>query len=71
MDPAEIKRIFLEPEVTDEYELKWSEPDVKGVIAFLCDEHDFSKERVEKALNRVQEALKRARKKAVSLMEFF
>jgi len=71
VDPAEIKRIFLEPEVTDEYELKWSEPDVEGVVAFLCEEHDFSKERVEKALNRVREALKRAKKKAVSLMEFF
>jgi len=44
---------------------------VDGVIAFLCKEHDFSRERVEKALNRVREALKRAKKKVVSLMEFF
>ena len=71
VEPAEIRRIFLEPEVTDDYELRWSEPDAEGVVAFLCDEHDFSRERVEKALNRVKEALRRARKKAVSLMEFF
>ena len=58
VDPAEIKRLFLEPEVTDEYELVWSEPDVEGVVDFLCGERDFSEERVRKALNRVLEALK-------------
>ncbi len=71
VDPAEIKRLFLEPEVTDEYELVWSEPDMEGVVDFLCGERDFSEERVRKALNRVLEALKKARKKAVKLTDFF
>ena len=71
VDPAEIKRIFLEPEVTDDYKLEWSEPDVDGVIAFLCEERDFSEARVRKALDRVLEALKKAKKKAVKLTEFF
>jgi len=71
VDPAEIKRIFLEPEVTDDYELKWSEPDVDGVIDFLCGERDFSEARVKKALDRVLEALRKAKKKAVKLTEFF
>jgi len=71
VDPAEIKRLFLEPEVTDEYELVWSEPDVEGVVDFLCGERDFSEERVRKALNRVLEALKKAKKKAVKLTDFF
>ena len=71
VDPAEIKRLFLEPKVTDDYELKWSEPDEEGVVDFLCGEHDFSEDRVRKALGRVREALRKAKKKAVSLMEFF
>jgi len=71
VDPSEIKRIFLEPEVTDDYELRWSEPDTEGVIAFLCGERDFSEIRVKKALDRALEALRRARKKAVKLTEFF
>ena len=61
----------MEPEVTDDYELKWSEPDVEGVVAFLCGERDFSEARVRKALDRVLEALKKARKKAIKLTEFF
>ena len=71
VDPAEIKRIFLEPEVTDDYELAWSEPDVDGVVGFLCEERDFSEARVRKALDRVLEALRKAKKKAVKLTEFF
>ena len=70
-DPAEIKRIFLEPEVTDDYELRWSEPDVDGIKEFLCEERGFSEDRVTRALDRVLEALRKARKKAVKLTEFF
>ena len=71
VDPGEIKRIFLEPDVTDDYVIEWAEPDEEGVKAFLCDERDFSEERVEKALRRAREGLRRARKKVVRLTEFF
>ncbi|RLE85494.1 MAG: flap endonuclease-1 [Thermoprotei archaeon] len=54
----QIKKIFLNPEVTDDYELKWSMPDKEAIIRFLCYEHDFSRERVEKAVERAEKSLK-------------
>ena len=53
----EIRKIFLSPEVTDEYDLTFSTPDYEGIMRFLCDEHDFSRERVKKALDELRRAL--------------
>ncbi|WP_370572620.1 flap endonuclease-1 [Methanomethylovorans sp.] len=50
----EIKDIFLNPSVTDNYALKWKKPDTHAIIAFLCEEHDFSKDRVMKACQRLE-----------------
>jgi flap endonuclease-1 len=48
----EVRRIFLQPAVTDSFTLTPSEPDVDGVVRFLCDEREFSRERVSAALER-------------------
>lgn len=56
--PEEIKKLFLNPKVTDNYEIKWHMPDEKGLIEFLCDEHDFSRERVKKAIERAKRAIR-------------
>lgn len=48
--PEEVARIFLEPEVTDEYRLEWGKPDIGRLVAFMCGEHDFSEERVRSAV---------------------
>ncbi len=48
-----VKEFFLHPDVTDDYVLKWNRPDDQHVMEFLCDEHDFSRERVEKVLERL------------------
>ncbi|MDI9620114.1 MAG: flap endonuclease-1 [Candidatus Nezhaarchaeota archaeon] len=53
IDPSEVKRMFLEPHVTDAYKLEWRKPDVNGILKFLCDERDFSEERVLNALDRI------------------
>ncbi len=53
---AEIKALFLAPDVTQDYELRWKKPDSAAIIKFLCDGHDFSKERVSKAVERLLEA---------------
>jgi flap endonuclease-1 len=58
--PGEIKRIFLEPEVTSDYRLEWGEPDEEGVIGFLCGERDFSEGRVRNALEKMKGGLRRA-----------
>jgi flap endonuclease-1 len=49
----EIKDIFLNPCVTDNYTLKWKKPNTEAITSFLCEEHDFSKERVMKACERL------------------
>ena len=51
-DPAPLRRIYLEPNVTDDYQVEFGEPDRDGVIAFLCEERQFSRDRVEAALDR-------------------
>ena len=52
VDPLKIKEIFLNPKVTYEYKLKWNKPNRERVIEILCEEHNFSTDRVTKALNR-------------------
>ena len=69
-EPQRIREIFLHPKVTDYYQLTWKEPDTKDVIDFLCRERDFSEERVQKALDKMTEGLRKIKGK-VTLEEFF
>jgi flap endonuclease-1 len=48
--PEVIADIFLKPDVTDKYKLEWKKPNLTQLIKFMCDEHDFSEERVKKAV---------------------
>ena len=48
----EVRRLFLYPDVTDEFDAGQSEPDLAGILRFLCDEREFSRERVNAALER-------------------
>ncbi|MCS7122101.1 MAG: flap endonuclease-1 [Archaeoglobaceae archaeon] len=50
----EIRKFFLNPPVTDDYKIKFEEPDFDGIIDLLCEEHDFSRDRVEKALEKLK-----------------
>jgi len=36
VEPQRIREIFLNPKVKDSYEIVWGEPDVEGVVDFLC-----------------------------------
>jgi flap endonuclease-1 len=51
-----IRTIFLHPDVTADYSLKWSKPDEEKLVSFLCGERDFSEERVRKAVSRMTSA---------------
>ncbi len=55
---AEIRDLFLDPPVTDDYEIEMKKPSAEKILSFLCDERDFSQERVEKATKRLEEAMK-------------
>ncbi|MEF8879520.1 MAG: flap endonuclease-1 [Candidatus Thermoplasmatota archaeon] len=48
----QIRKIFLEPEINEDYSLKWSLPDKEKTKEILCDRHQFSENRVEKALKK-------------------
>jgi len=47
-----VRRIYLQPDVTDEFDATFREPDLAGIVDFLCREHEFSQDRVKAALDR-------------------
>ena len=49
---AEIRQIFLSPDVDENVTIEFGKPDFAGVVKFLCDEREFSRERVQSALDR-------------------
>ncbi len=51
-----VERIFLEPDVTDDYSIKFRQPDREKIFEILVNQHDFSPERVERAVKRLEEA---------------
>ena len=63
VEPRKIREIFLNPKVTDNYKLEWKQPDINGVIDFLCNERDFSEDRVSRALKKMTEGIKEAKSK--------
>ncbi len=50
----QIRRIFLEPDVTDDYETERGALDEEGLFSFLCGERDFSRDRVETVVERMR-----------------
>jgi flap endonuclease-1 len=50
LDYGAVIDYFLHPPVTTVYDLQWKPPDTQGIIRMLCDNYDFSPERVAKAL---------------------
>jgi flap endonuclease-1 len=48
----ELRAIYLKPAVTDTFDLTQGEPDLDGIVRFLCNDREFSKERVTAALDR-------------------
>ncbi|MCW3978681.1 MAG: flap endonuclease-1 [Candidatus Bathyarchaeota archaeon] len=50
----EIRRIYLEPDVTDEYRVDAGPLREEELISFLCEERAFSKDRVKTVVNRMK-----------------
>ena len=48
----EVREIFLKPNVLPNVELRFRDPDADGVRRMLCDEHDFSPDRINAALGK-------------------
>jgi len=64
----QIRKIFLEPEVSKIENIEFGEADYDGIIEYLAGERDFSKDRVETSLNRLKKSLE---KKSQTLDQFF
>lgn len=56
VDLVSIKKYFLNPPVTRNYKLEWHSPDEKSIIEILVNEHNFSRERVLNAIERLSKA---------------
>lgn len=65
----EIYAVFKSMPIMKNYQLKWSEPNVGKIKKILIDEHDFSEERVQSTLEKLEEAKKSQQQKGLG--EFF
>ena len=65
----EIIDVIKDMPVTDDYQLEWTAPDKEAVVKLLVEKHDFSADRVEGSLSKLQDSAgARAQK---GLGEFF
>lgn len=65
--PAEdVFGFFLDPPVIDDYTIEWKEPDAEGLKSFMVDEHDFSANRLDKVIERLQETHEKGRQSSLS-----
>lgn len=69
VDAHQIYNFFLNPPTTDDYKLEWKEPDEEKIIEFMVEKHDFSRERVEKVIDKLKQRFREGRQ--VSLESWF
>ncbi|PSN84525.1 flap endonuclease-1 [Candidatus Marsarchaeota G1 archaeon OSP_B] len=55
-DLEAVEQEFLNPHVKNDYEIVWGNVQKDAIINYLCEEQDFSRERVEAALQRLIKA---------------
>ncbi|MGC8565348.1 MAG: flap endonuclease-1 [Thermoplasmata archaeon] len=61
----QIRDIFINPAVTDDFVLEWKDIDEKGIINFMVNLHDFSEERVIGAIEKLKEFKKIRSQKSI------
>jgi flap endonuclease-1 len=62
-DWHEIFQIFKKPDIVKKYNLKFSEPKKDKIYEFFCKKHDFSENRIEKALERLTKEKEKRKQK--------
>jgi len=65
-DIDEIRKIFTNPNVNDEYNIEFTDYKEDEIFKILCDEHDFSRERVKKGLDELRKAKEESRQKGLN-----
>ncbi|CDI05449.1 flap endonuclease-1 [Candidatus Nitrosotenuis uzonensis] len=68
IDYNQIRRIFLEPKVAEISEIKFNTPNYSEITNYLAGERDFSKDRIESSLSRLQKA---TQKRSYTLEQWF
>jgi len=68
IDYEQIRKIFLEPIVTDVNEIIFGDVDYEGMTNYLVKERNFSEDRIQSSLNRLKKALE---KKSHNLDQWF
>ena len=63
----EIRKIFLEPEVTDDYSVRYGSLMENELYDFLCVKKGFSKQRVERAIQRLKLAQEQMRQPGLEM----
>ncbi|OYT55190.1 MAG: flap endonuclease-1 [Candidatus Altiarchaeales archaeon ex4484_2] len=66
VDVDEVRSLFLEPEVVDDYGIEWKSPDGEGLVSFLCDDREFSRERIMRGYGNLESALRELSQKDLS-----
>ncbi len=51
--------LFMNPDVTEHYDIAFNRPDKAGIIEFLCEEHNFTEQRVTPFVETLEKAYKR------------
>ena len=64
----QIRKIFLKPDVAKIDKIEFGEVNYDGILDYLSDERDFSRDRVETSLNRLKKSLE---KKSQTLEQWF
>ncbi|HMK53176.1 MAG TPA: flap endonuclease-1 [Methanobacteriaceae archaeon] len=52
--PEVLQNLFLKHDVITDYKLQWKKPDQEAIVEFLSGEHDFSKDRVLSAVDKIK-----------------
>ncbi len=66
---TELRQMFLNPTITDSYEIRFEGLDENGLFRFLCGDRGFSKDRVELAVRRMKQFYARERSTLTSWLE--
>ncbi len=68
IDFQQIRKIFLEPDVTNVDEIVFEKVDYESITNYLVKERSFSEDRINSTLNRLKKALE---KKSQNLDQWF
>jgi flap endonuclease-1 len=53
-DCPSVRRLFLHPDIVSDYNLRYTELDEDGLLDFLCEQRDFSRDRVQTVIERMK-----------------